>query len=86
MTRPLKKEELKVGMEVKVSQLESIYNTYILLSDTDMVMDDNGLLSEIGGKIQFIGTEQNNEFWDIKNKYKCMIVFNTFYEGMNSYE
>lgn len=81
MLPQLKKEDLKIGMRVQLNQLADIYNTYILLSDTKMVADDNGLPSIVEGVIEFIGMEQTKEFDEIRKRNKIMVVINTPYDG-----
>lgn len=55
-------EQLQIGMVVQLNQLECIYNIYILLSNSHMALDNNGLHSIVEGTIEFIGSEQNEEY------------------------
>lgn len=50
MDKKLKLEDLKIGMRVKDTQLEEIYDTYIILKDAKTLKDGNTL-----GTIAFIG-------------------------------
>lgn len=81
MLSQLKKEQLRVGMKVQLNQLSMIYDTYILLSGTHMALDDNGLPSIVEGTIEFVGTEQNEEFKKIRERDGIMLVVNTPYDG-----
>ena len=64
-------------MKVQLNQLCNIYNTYILLSDTHMALDDNGLPSIVEGTIEFIGKEQNDEYAEIRERNGIMVVIHT---------
>lgn len=74
----LKKEDLKIGMKVQLQQLDCIYDLYMLMSDTHMALDDNGLPSIVEGTLVYKGTKFNTEYTNTKNKYpNCMLVINS---------
>lgn len=52
-------DELSIGMMVKATQLENIYDICILLANPEGCYDDDGYYT-IQGKICFIGNEPNN--------------------------
>ncbi|MBQ8327966.1 MAG: hypothetical protein IJX86_12965 [Lachnospiraceae bacterium] len=63
--RYLKLEEIKVGDRVNTYQLANIYDTYILLSNTQIQEDGS-----TEGTIEFIGKVQNQKMRDILNMCK----------------
>ena len=62
----MKLEDLKIGMRVDTYQLSDIYDTYILLSQTELKPDGS-----TSGIIEFIGQKQTQEMLDIVNKCKA---------------
>lgn len=79
MLPQLKKEQLKVGMKVQLDQLSNIFYTYILLSNTELALDENGLPSIIEGTIEFVG-DKNEEYAKVKSRGGIMVVMNTQYD------
>ena len=57
--------DLRIGMRVNTYQLSGIYNTYILLSQTEL--NDDGSTS---GTIEFVGEKQTQEMLDVINYCK----------------
>lgn len=58
-------EELKLGMQVRSSQLSNIFNTYIILINTKISDDGQNII----GEIAFIGAELNSKSDEINKKY-----------------
>lgn len=55
MSKKLKPEDLHIGMRVNTMQLSNIYDTYILLSQTELSSKNDG---STDGTIEFIGDKQ----------------------------
>lgn len=85
----LKLEDLKIGMVITDDQVRSIYNTYILLANPELVEKDDE--DVIQGTIVFIGREQNEECAkafkeNVINNTRPCIIYNTIdYEAEGIY-
>lgn len=62
MCNNLKLEDLYVGMKVNTMQLSNIYDTYILLSQTELSSKNDGSTT---GVIEFIGHKQTSEMKEV---------------------
>ena len=76
MNAPIKKytlPELKLGMEVKLSELRNITDTHMILTDTKII-DNNDLI----GKLVFFGDNQEDYVkWFKQKKPMKPIYFNS---------
>ena len=78
----LSKEQVIPGIKVRTYQLANLFDSYILLSDFHMALDDNGLPSEIAGTVEFIGDQIGKDNWMMRHPEKeVMVVAPTPYEG-----
>lgn len=73
----LTKEQLQLGMKVKVSQLSNIYDTYIFLKDAEFCG-----INDVVGVIAFICTELSAE----SDKYAMMSRTISIYNDSLEYE
>lgn len=65
MNDKLKPEDLHIGMKVNTMQLSNIYDTYILLSQTELSNKNDG---STDGIVEFISDRQTPEMKDVFDK------------------
>lgn len=72
-SKKLRLEDLKLGMMVNNMQLSNIFNTYIILTESNI--SDNG--QYITGKIAWIGDKLNSESDKLNKISNTACIFNT---------
>lgn len=70
MGSKLNSEDLHIGMRVNTMQLSNIYDTYILLSQTELSNKNDG---STDGTIEFIGDKQTPEMKAIFDE--CLVKY-----------